>query len=52
MANTYNKDHKEIALYNTQRSLGKKFNESKSNEDYEVWQKALKEYFNYKWKNK
>jgi hypothetical protein len=45
---TYSKDRKEIALYNTSRSLGKKFMKTKTDEDYLAWQKALKEYVNYK----
>jgi len=47
MSNIYNKDRKEIALHNTSISLGKKFMQTQTDEDYIIWQKALKDYWEY-----
>ena len=48
MTNIYTKDRKEIALYNTHRSLGRKFMLTQFPGDYIKWQQALKNYINYK----
>jgi hypothetical protein len=41
------KDRKQIALHNTSRSLAKKFLQSKTDEDYQKWQKAMRDYIDY-----
>jgi len=43
------KDRKEIALYNTHRSLGKKFMLTNFHLDYIKWQLALQKYLDYRY---